>query len=220
MFGNITKNIKEKKIKKGTKDSIASSKKSNNSGYSYSELSNSKKSNNSGYSYNEPSNSDETNSNNASEISNSLPDKKPKKKLNDELNKNSDDESDKESDKITINSDNEENNDGKIPIVMIPCHKFKYGDNTEENIKEFKNHYKSCNKCDKTNNNSSDIKELLELHKIIFKEIDDEEEINCYLSYYYEEKNYDHKLKNTIYIFRINNKDHDYNKSFIILWKE
>jgi hypothetical protein len=116
------------------------------------------------------------------------------------------------------NKSEEETNDGNIPIILIPCLKFNHDKkNNDDKIKEFKIHYKTCDKCDKTNNNQKDIKEELDKHKIIYKKIDDIEEIDGYLDYYYNEKKYDHKLDDTIMIFKIENDDHDYHNAFIIL---
>jgi hypothetical protein len=65
-----------------------------------------------------------------------------------------------------------------------------------------------------TNTECKDICKLVDTDK----QTQDEDEINAYLNFYYEEKKYNHKLENTIFILRINNEEHDYNKSFIILF--
>ena len=102
--------------------------------------------------------------------------------------------------------------------MIIPCDKFKFGKNKKEFETEFKSHYKTCKNCDRTNNNHTDISEFLTTYKINQKEIEDEEEIDKYLDYFYNGKKYDSKTDKIIHVLKINNEDHDYHNSLIILF--
>ncbi len=115
-------------------------------------------------------------------------------------------------------SEIESNNIGNIPIVFIPCKNIRLTKNKKNNDIEFKNHYKTCEKCDKTNNNKLDIIELFNTHKIIWNKLEDEDDIEKYLDYYYNNKKYNYKIEKTISIYKINNDNHDYHDSLIILF--
>jgi hypothetical protein len=110
-------------------------------------------------------------------------------------------------------SDIEEN--GNIPILTVPCKQVDW--DTDDIIEEVLSHYKICEKCDKTNNNGKiDILPLLKSRDITFEEIDDEMIIDEYLSYYHNLKKY--KELDDIFIYRIRNKNSDYNGCLIILF--
>jgi hypothetical protein len=122
------------------------------------------------------------------------------------------------SDSKSVQESQNKNIIGNIPIGFIPCKKFKLTKNKKENYNEFKNHYKTCENCDKTNNNKLDIIELFNTHKIIWNELEDEDDIENYLDYLHNEKKYNYKIDKSISIYKINNENHDYHDSFIILF--
>jgi hypothetical protein len=130
-------------------------------------------------------------------------------KINDSASNNSDVESSA--------SESESEVEGNIPVLMVPCHKFKWSDDDDdENKNQIIYHYKTCKKCDKTNNNSNDI--IFDEFKTKYVELDDEDDINMFMNYYLCAKEYDKNLNNKIYIYKINDDSHQYYESIIILY--
>jgi hypothetical protein len=138
----------------------------------------------------------------------------------DDTDSESESESESESDDVLITT-------GHIPILMIPCPDFEWQkDNNKITIDNFKKHYKSCDKCDKTDNNNCAIYPYLidKNAKIICEEITDYDDIELYANHYWNLENYkfelegDEKKHNHVHIFRINSRDHMYHKCIMIVW--
>lgn len=136
----------------------------------------------------------------------------------------SDSESDTDTDKsIRKNTDSDTDTDtesetdddcqGNIPVLMIPCNKFKWKKDNKQDIIE---HYMTCAMCDKTDNNN--IKFVFDKKKIVYKEIDDEDEINTLLEIYYKLEGCNKKLNDEIHVYKIDNDEHEYYESILILF--
>ena len=99
------------------------------------------------------------------------------------MNEDSDQYSDKsiisDEDYSSENTESEEEDDGQdggiIPILVIPCEDFKLPKKKKD--KYFKEHYKSCNKCDMVNNNNVELTGMFNL-SIQFKDITDKDDVD------------------------------------------
>jgi hypothetical protein len=134
----------------------------------------------------------------------------------------SDNDSDNVSDDDSDNDSEDESDDdlddgGNIPILLDPCVEFKWDKNK---INNFKKHYVFCNRCKKIDNNEKAFSFSLESSKIICEELTDIDDIDMYLEYYHELKNYkmDDDKVNTIKIFRINSRGTTYHTCILIVW--
>jgi hypothetical protein len=113
---------------------------------------------------------------------------------------------------------------GHIPIIMMPCKLFTWHNDPNVMAKMFKKHYKTCSKCEKTDNNNCQFTPFLESENLYFKELKNEEKIDDILKYYFNLKNYVFKLldddKNSdhVLIYRINNRSHVYHRAILIVW--
>jgi len=114
-------------------------------------------------------------------------------------------------------SSSSEENEGTedVPILMTPCKKFKWSDDDDEIITELITHYNTCKKCDKVDNNT--VVPALDDSKILYNELDDEDDINKYMECYFNVQKYEKKRKDVSYVYKINDTDHDYYGSIIIL---
>lgn len=126
---------------------------------------------------------------------------------------------------IEISYDTENNNkfiiQGQIPILMIPCINFNWEKDTKNTVQDFKNHYKYCDKCDKTDNNNISIVSIFDNSEIFCQELDNIHKIDKYLEYYLNLQKYSSKSEkqnNYIRIFRINKRGHIYHKCLLIIW--
>ena len=142
--------------------------------------------------------------------------------ISDYDNNNSDNNSD---------SDSDNNITAMIPIIISPCENFEFPKvkniYIEENklTKYFKDHHISCKKCDTTNNNDINLREILIYHKnyeIQYQESTERDtEINDELEYYYNLKPYNPFIdpdKTTIKIKHIMNFESDYDNCLFIQW--
>jgi hypothetical protein len=130
------------------------------------------------------------------------------------ISSNSSDDTDKsEISSESLVSDDDISN---IPVLMIPCDKLKNNidDDIEKNVIE---HYIKCKKCDKTNNNNSEI--IFDDTKFIYKKIYDENKINTYFNFYDNLKCYNKDLSQQIFCYEICNDNHQYNECFILLYE-
>lgn len=127
------------------------------------------------------------------------------------------DESDSDSEDIRVAV-------GHIPIIMCPCKNFNWTDDEFMTLKNFKNHFINCKKCDKTDNNNCSIYQNFDTYKFHCEELLDDDEIDEKLQNYYsckrstyelegEDKKYDH-----IYVYKINSKEHIYHRALLIIW--
>lgn len=79
---------------------------------------------------------------------------------------------------------------GNIPILIIPCKKFKITKNSKEMIEMFKSHYGRCEQCDIYNNNKLEMIHDLDKRKFFFSVLresgmlDEIEELYCSLGKY------------------------------------
>ncbi|QKF94240.1 hypothetical protein QKU48_gp0782 [Fadolivirus algeromassiliense] len=119
---------------------------------------------------------------------------------------------------------NEEDNiGGYIPIMIIPCKDYNLPKVNRD--KYFKEHYKSCNNCDITNNNNRELCSILDKSKIQFIEITDEKHmyLNSALDAYLNLRN--HKPLDAIEfpfirVMYLNNDDDIYDKCLLITWQD
>jgi hypothetical protein len=123
-------------------------------------------------------------------------------------------EEEEEEEEEESEEESEEYGISNIPILLIPCNNFKWDNNMESEIKK---HYLSCKKCNKTNNNNSDV--LFSGKEFVYKELCDETKINNYLDFYFNLKCYNRDLSNKFYCYKIKNDTHDYNDNFILLYE-
>jgi hypothetical protein len=152
-------------------------------------------------------------------------------------------------DEITVTKSKEleessENEDGFIPILIIPCNDFKWKKMSE---KYFIKHYKLCKNCEKTNNNNTDIGYFLNDAKIEIVDIVKEKNLDLTLAmnaydsltnYSPEESNETESIEETInsseelseytedsedakpfiQIIKVNNNHYLYDKCLFISW--
>lgn len=139
-----------------------------------------------------------------------------------------------------------ENDDGFIPILLIPCNDFKWDKMSE---KYFKKHYKLCKNCEKTNNNNNiDIGYFLDDAEIEIIDVTGEKNIDLTLTmnaydslsnYSPEESNETESIEETInsseelseyteesddnqpfiQIIKVDNNHYLYDKCLFISWK-
>lgn len=114
--------------------------------------------------------------------------------------------------------------DGHIPVVMIPCKNFKWSDDDESIIHEFKKHFIDCKKCEVTDNNDVSIYKDFNSYIFEYDELTDEDEINKKLEQYYNCSNCKFELegkdknKKHMYIYKINLRNHIYHKTLLVIW--
>lgn len=149
--------------------------------------------------------------------------------------------SDNEDDNCENDSDNEENDEsddncesessdddeimeseeGFIPIMIVPCKKYKIPQLNPELY--FKNHYKTCEECDITNNNKKELHYILDKATIEIFELKDTKHyhFNPAMECYHAVRRYeplDIKKRPFIRCIYINNNDEMYNKCLLITW--
>jgi predicted nucleic-acid-binding Zn-ribbon protein len=107
-----------------------------------------------------------------------------------------------------------------IPIMVVPCKTFKFPEISREDY--FVKHYKSCKKCETTNNNDGlEIISLLEENNIEIYELNDYKHyyFDPALDAYYSSDFYeppDLMIKPFVRVIYINNKHDVYNKCLLI----
>lgn len=105
---------------------------------------------------------------------------------------------------------------GKIPILIIPCSTFKL--NKRHLKEELRKHFFECDICEKVNNND-DCKIYQALHShvdIRIELLSNENIINEKISYYHQLKRY--CSRNEIVIYKIDNDENMYNKAYLVFW--
>lgn len=161
------------------------------------------------------------------------------------LDKNTEEEENKseteteESDKVStesfseddnIEDEDDENKNGCIPIMILPCKKFRIPDvknyNNEKDkkiITEYiKNHYLKCSKCEIVNNNNKEPSHFFDDAEFDYDIADDnDDEIEEDLEYYYALKKYDpYKDHDETYIkFKNIKLDSIYINCLLMLWR-
>ena len=131
-------------------------------------------------------------------------------------NSNSDSETEEEEE---MELDDDPN--GYIPIMIVPCENFNLPDMNEEIY--FVNHYKTCDKCDVTNNNNRELCSVLNAANVEFCEITDEKHayFDPALEAYYKLKKYEPMGAENYPFVRVAyiNNDHDiYDKCLLVSW--
>jgi hypothetical protein len=118
----------------------------------------------------------------------------------------------------------EENTNGFIPVMMIPCKNFKLPD--EGRVDYFVDHLKSCYDCDLTNNNQNkSFIFILDTSTVEFLEITETKHVhfNPPLNAYHSLKNYETSGVKSLPFIRIsyiNNGHEMYNGCMLITWIE
>jgi hypothetical protein len=169
------------------------------------------------------SESDKSSKSKSGDTSDSDSDKSSKKKSGDL----SDSESDKSSKSKSGDTSDSESDDfvtiiGNIPILMIPCQKINLKDSGNTMIKNFKQHYGKCQKCDIYNNNQFELLNELDKRNIDFEKLDDccdlddiyDKYINLNQYVFEFEKKVD---KIPIKLILVNDPDNTYYKCFFIV---
>jgi len=136
------------------------------------------------------------------------------------------DDSGSNEDNLSDNKTNDDNNNnGFIPIMIVPCQNYDKK-LLLKNKNYFVNHYKSCHKCDITNNNNIELGSIIDNAKIETIEIKNDKHgyFNPVLDAYLKLQNYDpigcDEDGSFIRVIYINN-DHDiYDKCLLIACKE
>nr|QBK89486.1 MAG: hypothetical protein LCMiAC02_05810 [Mimivirus LCMiAC02] len=110
---------------------------------------------------------------------------------------------------------------GQIPIMMVPCKNFKLPSHNKK--KYFIKHFKTCNKCDKTDNNDISVLTIFDDAHFDFVDVDDpyDIDIDIALQTYDESIGYIPLNINKfpyIRIFEINNDHEIYNNCILISW--
>jgi len=136
-------------------------------------------------------------------------------------NYNSNSKSNSESSSEESEDELEDDPNGYIPIMIVPCDDFKIPNLNEDMY--IVNHYKTCKKCDVTNNNDKELCSILNHANIEFIEITDEKHayFDPALEAYYKLKKFEpmgaenHPFVRLVYI----NNDHDiYNNCLLVTW--
>jgi len=118
-----------------------------------------------------------------------------------------------------MNDDIEGKYEGYIPVLMDPCSDFKWGNSNREILKSVIQHYKTCDKCDRVDNNEyAELIETLKKSETKCYDLKNNKNIDKYLNYYHELKNFKFKLKNKAYILRINKHGHIYHRCMLIVF--
>jgi hypothetical protein len=113
---------------------------------------------------------------------------------------------------------------GHIPILFEPCNNFNWDNDMNVRIKNFKNHFSQCSKCQQTDNNEVTVISKFDKSQFYCADIKDENAINKYLEYYQnlkrwkielidDDKKYDHVI-----IYRVNDRSNLYHGCCIVLW--
>lgn len=107
---------------------------------------------------------------------------------------------------------------GHIPILLEPCDKLIFSENKVDII----DHFKNCKYCNKTDNNNISINNFLDKSNIIFKSINDEDDIDLYLKYYHNSKYYIFNSRETnendIFIIKIDDEYNMYNNCYLFVY--
>lgn len=116
-----------------------------------------------------------------------------------------------------------EDENGFIPIIVVPCKEFQIPAKGKENY--VVNHYKTCNKCDVTNNNNRELCSIIDNAHIEFLVIEDEKHgyFNPALEAYYCVQNYEPMGANELPFIRFMYADNGhelYDKCMLIVWCE
>jgi hypothetical protein len=113
---------------------------------------------------------------------------------------------------------------GHIPILMTPCKQFTWNKYEFLVIKEFKDHFQNCTKCNKTDNNCVSIYKDFESYKFHYDEISDPDKIDELLDDYWNCKEKKFELEgedrkyNHVHVHMFLTKLHDYDKSILVEW--
>jgi hypothetical protein len=134
--------------------------------------------------------------------------------------------SDKESYYSNTGSDSssddlEDDPNGYIPIIIVPCEEFKLPLKNRETY--FVQHYKSCNNCDITNNNNRELCSVMDKAEVEFLEIVAEKHgyFDPALDHYFGGKKFEPMGSSKYPFIRamyINNAHDIYNKCIFITW--
>lgn len=145
------------------------------------------------------------------------------KYISDDDSSNSDDENSSYSDDSTDSSKSVESDKhitGNIPILMIPCNVFEWNNSDDRiTIKNFKEHFINCTKCDKIDNNNNSIMTVINDSKYKCQTVEDESKIDIIFKYYDNLVGYNVKYKKNIQLYQILSHTHIYHKCIFIVWK-
>lgn len=114
----------------------------------------------------------------------------------------------------------QDNNPGFIPIMVVPCKEFKMPKKNKESY--FLDHYMTCTKCDITNNNkNSELARIINKKNIEIFEINSNKHyyFNPAISAYHELSNYEPpevKKRPFCRVIHINNGDEDYDGCYLV----
>lgn len=143
-------------------------------------------------------------------------------------NNDTDTENDNNNTETNIEPNNNETNNtepiqtGMIPVIICPCNNFDIC-NSKNKIHYFVDHYKTCNKCNVTNNNDIELGSIINNCSFDFHNVTDNKSVyvdpplTCYFSDLPHEP-VDYKKKPFIRIAYINNGHRIYDKCIIISW--
>lgn len=148
--------------------------------------------------------------------------KKIYQKIETDDESNDSDDSDNSDDSSDESESSEKDNNGNIPIMIVPCKEFKLPNKDRE--KYFGNHIKNCTLCYVTNNNlNKTFMTIIDSAKIEFSEVKDEKHshFNPPLKAYDLGKKYEPfgaKGNKFIRVTYINNGDELYDKCILVSW--
>lgn len=115
----------------------------------------------------------------------------------------------------------EDDPNGYIPILIIPCKDFKFPNTNKD--KYFIEHYKTCNKCDITDNNTRGLSSIIDHATVEFYEITDKKHAFFLptLDSYYALKKFEPfgiEMYPFVRILYINNGHYLYDKCIFVVW--
>lgn len=111
---------------------------------------------------------------------------------------------------------------GQIPIMMIPCKKFKLEDDMRSRIKMLKKHYMRCEECEKINNGNIELSVIIEEAKIKILKMSENDRVKEMILAYHSLEKYDPREEykdNYIKCIYIHDTDSIYHECIIITWK-
>jgi hypothetical protein len=114
---------------------------------------------------------------------------------------------------------------GHFPICFEPCGKFKWNDDMNVRIKNFKHHYEKCDQCGRTDNNEIPVISKFSKAEFHFTDLKNEGQVEKILDYYHNTKRWrlefadDDKKYEHIIINRVNVPSGNlYNGCCFVLW--